>query len=306
MTLITKLPEQSLWKGHTLHLPPAATTALINTSHAVVHLAEIVSEVQHDIVSEEKRVLLGELHRNVLVRNDELIDTLPHARADSSPQDPVGIMRARAIVASHTKKIGDIVTTSTAPSSGLATPPIAVHIRWMIRRDMPEVLEIENSCFERPWSEEEFVSFLRQRNSIGMVAECGERVFGYMIYELHRKYYYLINLAVHPASHRLSVGAQLIGRLMSKLNFENCERRQELCCNIPETCIEAQLLFRCLGIRGSVRQLNVPIRNTETDRIHTGDDCDRYGFSCHVQLADSVTPRIIDNVLTTQRLIQAA
>ena len=51
-----------------------------------------------------------------------------------------------------------------------------VHIRWMIRRDMSEVLEIEKSSFEFPWSEEDFIRCLRQRNCIGMVAEFDDRV----------------------------------------------------------------------------------------------------------------------------------
>ena len=29
---------------------------------------------------------------------------------------------------------------------------VKVHIRWMIRRDMPEILNIEQHCFEFPWS----------------------------------------------------------------------------------------------------------------------------------------------------------
>src|SRR4029079_7559263 len=33
---------------------------------------------------------------------------------------------------------------------------LRVHIRWMIRRDMAEVLEIEAAGFEFPWSEEDF------------------------------------------------------------------------------------------------------------------------------------------------------
>ena len=56
---------------------------------------------------------------------------------------------------------------------------VRVHIRWMIRRDMPEVLAIEHASFEFPWCEEEFLRVLRQRNCIGMVAEYGERVVGF-------------------------------------------------------------------------------------------------------------------------------
>lgn len=43
------------------------------------------------------------------------------------------------------------------------------HIRWMIRRDMPEVLHIEESGYAYPWGEEDFLTILRQRNCIGMV-----------------------------------------------------------------------------------------------------------------------------------------
>ncbi len=73
---------------------------------------------------------------------------------------------------------------------------LRAHIRWMIRRDMAEVLEIESEGFEFPWREEDFIRCLRQRNCIGMVAEHAERVVGFMIYELHKTRLHLLNFAV--------------------------------------------------------------------------------------------------------------
>ena len=64
---------------------------------------------------------------------------------------------------------------------------VRVHIRWMIRRDMPDVLEIERQDFEFPWIDEDFIRCLRQRNCIGMVAEHEDHVVGFMIYELHQE-----------------------------------------------------------------------------------------------------------------------
>ena len=55
--------------------------------------------------------------------------------------------------------------------TGLRRPQCDVQIRWMIRRDMPEVLDIERLSFEFAWTEEDFLCCLRQRNCIGMVAE---------------------------------------------------------------------------------------------------------------------------------------
>ena len=82
---------------------------------------------------------------------------------------------------------------------------INVHIRWMIRRDMPEVLSIEQSSFEFPWSEEDFIRCLRQRNCIGMVAEYDERVVGFMIYELHKDQLHVLNFSVRPDVRRRGV-----------------------------------------------------------------------------------------------------
>ena len=83
---------------------------------------------------------------------------------------------------------------------------VAVHIRWMIRRDMAEVLAIENASFEFPWFEEDFIRCLRQRNCIGMVAEHDDQVVGFMIYELHKTLLHILNFAVSESmrSHGIS------------------------------------------------------------------------------------------------------
>lgn len=124
--------------------------------------------------------------------------------------------------------------------------PCCVHIRWMIRRDMPEVLQIESGSFEFPWSEEEFVRCLRQRNCIGMVAEWNERIVGFMIYELHRSRLHLLNFAVHQTFRRQGVGRAMLSKLFGKLSSQ---RRSRILLEVRETNLEAQLFFRELGFR---------------------------------------------------------
>jgi ribosomal-protein-alanine N-acetyltransferase len=116
-----------------------------------------------------------------------------------------------------------------------------VHIRWMIRRDMPEVLQTEQNSFDYSWSEEDFLRCLRQRNCIGMVAEHGEKVVGFMIYELHKNRLHILNFAVHPAWRRLSVGSQMVAKLISKLSSH---RRTRITLEVRETNLAAQLFFR--------------------------------------------------------------
>lgn len=123
---------------------------------------------------------------------------------------------------------------------------LSVHIRWMIRRDMPEVLEIEQRSFEFPWSDDDFIRCLRQRNCIGMVAEHSERVVGFMIYELHKSRLHILNLAVHPEFSRRGVGEQMIRKLISKLAPQ---RRSRIMLEVRETNLPAQLFFRQLGFR---------------------------------------------------------
>jgi ribosomal-protein-alanine N-acetyltransferase len=116
-----------------------------------------------------------------------------------------------------------------------------VHIRWMIRRDMPEVLQTEQTSFEFAWTEEDFLRCLRQRNCIGMVAEQSEKVVGFMIYELHKSKLHILNFAVHPGFRRNGIGKQMVAKLISKLSSH---RRTRITLAVRETNLPAQLFFR--------------------------------------------------------------
>ena len=118
---------------------------------------------------------------------------------------------------------------------------LRVHIRWMIRRDMPEVLQIEQDSFDYSWTEEDFLRCLRQRNCIGMVAEHGEKVVGFMIYELHKSKLHILNFAVCPANRRTGIGSQMIAKLVGKLSSH---RRTKITLAVRETNLNAQLFFR--------------------------------------------------------------
>ncbi len=123
---------------------------------------------------------------------------------------------------------------------------VRVHIRWMIRRDMPEVLDIEDESFEFPWLEEDFIRCLRQRNCIGMVAEHEDQVVGFMIYELHKTRIHVLNFAVGADHRRCGVGSQMIAKLLAKLSTQ---RRSRVVLEVRETNLGAQLFFRENGFR---------------------------------------------------------
>src|SRR5215210_702949 len=151
---------------------------------------------------------------------------------------------------------------------------LRVHIRWMIRRDMPEVLQTEQQSFEFAWTEEDFLRCLRQRNCIGMVAEQGEKVVGFMIYELHKAKLHILNFAVHPLCRRSGVGTQMVSKLISKLSSH---RRTRITLEVRETNVPAQLFFRQQSFR-AVRVLRCYYEDS-------GEDA----FVMQYQFADDVS-----------------
>lgn len=134
----------------------------------------------------------------------------------------------------------------------MGTQPLS-DIRWMIRRDMLEVINIEHSSFDVPWHEGDFLECLRQRNCIGMVAEFERKILGFMIYELHKSRLEILNFAVHPGYRRRGVGRQLLVKLRSKMEQR---RRSELVLAVRESNLPAQLFFQQSGFvaTGVLRQ----------------------------------------------------
>jgi ribosomal-protein-alanine N-acetyltransferase len=129
------------------------------------------------------------------------------------------------------------------------TTQLKAHIRWMIRRDMEEVLEIERLSFEFTWSEEDFIRSLRQRNVIGMVAEVDERVVGSMVYALFRRRLELLNFAVDPEYRRRGVGTQLMDKLIGKLSTN---RRTRMTMEVRDGNLGGHLFLRAMGFRAAL------------------------------------------------------
>ena len=142
--------------------------------------------------------------------------------------------------------------------------------RWMVKRDMPEVLEIEAGSFAAPWSMEDFLEALRERNCIGMVVDRDDVILGFMLYQLEKDHLLLLNMAVCP-DHRLrGVGKAMVAKLRSKLSGH---RRTHILADVNERNLEAQLFFKAEGFLA-----------TDTLRRHypSGDDAYRFEFT-HMQ-----------------------
>lgn len=134
-----------------------------------------------------------------------------------------------------------------------------VHIRWMIKADMPEVVEMERNNAFSPWYEEfvdmvdptvflerRILKYLRQRNCIGMVALYKNTVVGFMIYELTNNKLHLTTLTVGESYKQRYIGTKMIGKLLSKLSNQ---RRSKLIVDIRETNTIAIRFLSTLGFK---------------------------------------------------------
>lgn len=121
-----------------------------------------------------------------------------------------------------------------------------VSVRFLIPRDMPDVLEIERASFDRPWNEDDFRCGMRQRNCIGLVAERHGEIVGFMIYELQKAKLVLLNLAVAPNARLQWVGHRLVRRLQDKVSQQ---RRKAIEVTVSDDNLDAHLFLRSQGFK---------------------------------------------------------
>ena len=117
-------------------------------------------------------------------------------------------------------------------------------LRWLIRRDMPEVLRIEQESFDSAWSEEDFLCCLRERNCIGMVVECNQQIVGFVIYELKGTALRILTIAVAVDWRRQGVGTAIVQKLIYKLCHQ---RRNRIEVFARETNLKAHLFLQRFG-----------------------------------------------------------
>lgn len=140
------------------------------------------------------------------------------------------------------------MSTSTESCSEPEKSESRIDVRWLIRRDMDEVLRIEAESFGvNRWSEDDFLACLRQRNCIGVtIVRNYSEILGFMIYELHKHKLTILNMAVQPESRRQGFGRMAIDRLKGKLSQQ---RRTAVMAHVTEDNLNAHLFFSACGFR---------------------------------------------------------
>ena len=121
-----------------------------------------------------------------------------------------------------------------------------INIRWMIRRDEPQVIAIERQC-PFGWTRDGLWTRLRDNRTIAVVAEEAARrdqIVGYAVYSLRPRAVILLRLAVDPAARRRGVGRAILTHLRHKLSHQ---RRDRILAPVHESNLAAHLFFRACG-----------------------------------------------------------
>lgn len=119
------------------------------------------------------------------------------------------------------------------------------HIRWLIGRDMDEVLGIDQVSHESQhrWSRSEWAEVLKERDTIGLAVseEDFGRVYGFAVYRLRKPAIEILKLAVHPLFRRQGLANAMLARIESKITQR--DGRDSVRMDVEERALPLQLLL---------------------------------------------------------------
>jgi len=127
--------------------------------------------------------------------------------------------------------------------------PLPAVVRWLKGRDLRHVAAIEQNSFAEPRTEEQLLEYLGDENRKAMVAEHGEHVIGYLIFECRRDVgeMEVLSMAVAERARRRRVATELL-RSLREVAGSGFRRIKAL---IRESNLAAQLLLRAHGFRAT-------------------------------------------------------
>lgn len=107
-----------------------------------------------------------------------------------------------------------------------------MYLRSLERADLDEVLRIERSRFESPWSDRDFYAAMKTGHGTVCVHE--GRIYGYVVW-IKERYLRILNIAV--LTKRIGCGRYMLDNLVKM-------KRQV---RVNESNLEAQLFFKAMG-----------------------------------------------------------
>ena len=139
-----------------------------------------------------------------------------------------------------------VVGYSTRSYTILSTAMCEYRSRWMIRRDMDDVLRIAGVCGSR-LDERGFRSALRKAHCVGHVATTDDNtVVGYLVYHLFKSHVEIVDIGVDPSYRLRGVGRELISKLQDRMVAGT---RKKVITTVPESNMGCLLFLKACGFK---------------------------------------------------------
>lgn len=118
-------------------------------------------------------------------------------------------------------------------------------LRWMISKDLDQVMKIEEESFHDPWCREAMERFVHIWQATTLVAfGPREKIVGYLMYLWETDHLKLINLAVDCRNRRQGIATMMADRMKRDMGYTN---RKGISLAIPERNLSAQLWAKSNG-----------------------------------------------------------
>jgi ribosomal-protein-alanine N-acetyltransferase len=102
-------------------------------------------------------------------------------------------------------------------SRGRAAPPEPkIKIRQMRNGDLSQVVPIENSSSNTPWTRAMFQSELGRPGTIDLVADRGGDVLGFIMVSRYADVWHVLNVCVRAGQRGQGIGGRLLGELFER------------------------------------------------------------------------------------------
>lgn len=118
---------------------------------------------------------------------------------------------------------------------------ICPHVRPFIKRDLVQVIDIEEENNDVPWRRKDFYRFMAGDRNKGVVAEYREQILGFMLFQIFPRQIILTELSVKQGYQRRGVGTELIEKLYEVSSEFVCDKFTYY---VLESNLPAQLFMR--------------------------------------------------------------
>lgn len=123
-----------------------------------------------------------------------------------------------------------------------------IEIVFMGAEDIPQVVQLENEIFSRPWSEESFCTAIDNPANLYLAAKCGERVAGYVGIWGMPPEGEVCNVAVSPDLRGRHIGRKMMEAALGQVAKRGITR---LFLEVRASNIPAKKLYKSLGFQES-------------------------------------------------------